>query len=564
LEVRVIRSVRRLLFVAALAGAALAPAAARADAPTGRLLVLLHEPARAGPAAHASAARAVLARAGARRSGAEVPQIGLVTVRPAPGGSLGALTAALRRDPAVRSVQPEYRLELRAAPNDPTLTQPETAPGTPPGTPIEWAYQRQGLPHMWDVTHGDSAVVGVVDTGADAAHPELGGKINAAVDQGGGPGSADSVGHGTHVSSLACAATNDGQGMAGAGGNCRLVVERSDLTDSSIANGIVDATNRGAQAVNLSLGDAGGRPPVDAFVSAIDYAIAHGVVVVTAAADSAVTDQGQPASLVQPAGTGPDLTQNRGLSITSANFSDGPSGGGVGSQISMAAYGSFSSFGGSGGPRGIFAAFPIGPPGSAKLEQPYLESDGSVHFPCNCRVGSSSYAYLQGTSMASPQVAAVAAVIRSFNPDLSAADVVQLLKQSARQPGSSAHFWTATLGWGILDGASAVETARHIDRRPPSSKLRAPKLVRGTRFTLRWSGRDTAPPGLTPSGIGFFDVYASRDGHPYYRIARTSKQRMKFKGRRGSRYRFFTMATDRAGNREPRHRGADATTRIRR
>jgi hypothetical protein len=165
--------------------------------------------------------------------------------------------------------------------------------------------------------------------------------------------------------------------------------------------------------------------------------------------------------------------------------------------------------------------------------------------------------------MASPQVAAVAAVIRTLNPDLSVADVVRLLKQTARQPGSSAHFWNATLGWGILDGGSAVDTARRIDRRPPSSKLRAPKLVRGTRFTLRWSGRDTSAPGLPPSGIGFFDIYASRDGQSYHRISRTSKRQMSFRGRRGSSYRFFTVATDRAGNREPRHRRADATTRIR-
>jgi subtilisin family serine protease len=561
-----IRTVPRSLVIAAIAGAALAPSAARADAPTGRLLVLLREPAAAGPAAHASAARAVIARAGARPSGADVPQIGLVTVRPAPGGSLGALTAALRRDPAVRSVQREYRLDLRAAPNDPALTQPETASGTPANTPVEWAYQREGLPHLWDVSHGDSAVVGVVDTGIDASHPEIGPKLNAAVDQNNDdnlPGGTDTVGHGTHVSSLGCAATNDGQGMAGAGGNCRLVVERSDLTDSSIADSIVDATNRGAQAVNLSLGDSGGRPPVDAFVSAIDYAIAHGVVVVTAAADEDTgTDQGQPASLVQPAGTGPDLSQNRGLSITSADFSDGASGGGVGSEISMSAYGSFDTFGGSAGPKGIFGAFPV--QGPTQLEKFDLSDPLHPRPPCYCRVGSSPYAYLQGTSMASPQVAAVAAVIRRLNPDLSPAEVVRLLKQTARQPGSTAHFWTPTLGWGILDAGTAVDTARRIDRRPPSSKLRAPRLVRGTRFTLRWTGRDTAGPGLTPSGIRFFDVYASRSGHPYHRIAHTSRRQMKFRGRRGSSYRFFTVATDRAGNREARHRRADATTRIRR
>src|SRR5256885_6813753 len=109
-----------------------------------------------------------------------------------------------------------------------------------------------------------------------------------------------------------------------------------------------------SHAVNLSLGDAGGRPPVDAFVSAINYAVAHGVVVVTAAADDTVTDQGQPASLVQPAGTGPDLSSNLGLSVTSADLADGPSGGGVGSEISMAAYGSFDTFDGGSGPKGIF------------------------------------------------------------------------------------------------------------------------------------------------------------------------------------------------------------------
>src|SRR5258705_13443476 len=178
----------------------------------------------------------------------------------------------------------------------------------------------------------------------------------------------------------------------------------------------------------------------------------------------------------------------------------------------MAACGSFDTLGGSSGQRGIFAPFPVN--GPTQLETLTVDAGGAPP-PCGCRAslgGSSAYAYLQGTSMASPQVAAVAAVIRTLNPDLSPADVVRLLKQTARQPGSGAHFWTATLGWGILDGGAAVETARRIDRRPPTSKLRAPKLVRGTSFTLRWSGRDPAPPGLIPSGVKSFDVYASRDG----------------------------------------------------
>lgn len=547
---------RTLSILLALAVWLAVPGAASADTPTGRLSVLL----RAQPGAHAAVARAVSARSGARREGAQAPDIGLVTLRPSPGQSLAALLARLRHDPAVRSVTPEQRLHLRSVPNDPALGSPETAPGTPPGTPIEWAWTRQGLDRVYDFTRSGTAVVGVVDTGADAGHPELAFKLNAAVDQNGDdnlPAGTDTVGHGTHVASLACAASGNGEGLAGAGGDCRLVVERSDLTDDSIAASIVDAANRGADAINLSLGDSGGRPPVPAFVAAIDYAVSRNVVVVAAAADDPVQDQGQPASLLQPAGTGPDVNAGEGLSVTSADYFDGPSGGGVGSEVSLAAYGSFDTFAGSRGPAGIYGAFPRG---RASLE------DASLLPPrpgCNCRVGSSAYAYLQGTSMAAPQVAAVAAVVRTVNPDLSALDVVRLLKQTARQP-SGGRAWTPSLGWGILDGGAAVDAARFIDRRAPTSRVRAPSRTRGTRFTLRISGSDPAPPGLVASGIRYFDVYDARDRGRYRHFARTSATRLRFRGRRGSRYRFFSVAVDRAGNRQPSPARPNATTRIRR
>src|SRR5258705_5200432 len=105
--------------------------------------------------------------------------------------------------------------------------------------------------------------------------------------------------------------------------------------------------------------------------------------------------------MVQPDGTGPDLTQNRGLSIRSADFFDGPSGGGVGSEISMAAYGSFDTFSGSAGPNGIFAAFPTD---CTTLESSVCPTVLPLA-GCHCRTtfnGDSRYAYLQGTSMASP------------------------------------------------------------------------------------------------------------------------------------------------------------------
>src|SRR4051794_31737976 len=121
----------------ALAGLAIAAPGAGAAAPTtGRLLVSL-KPERHGVAS-AAAAPAVMARAGARHVQAPTPQTGLEVVRPAAGESPRALADRLRRDPRVRAVSAEHRATLRALPDDPALTAPETAAGTPPGTTVEW------------------------------------------------------------------------------------------------------------------------------------------------------------------------------------------------------------------------------------------------------------------------------------------------------------------------------------------------------------------------------------------------------------------------------------------
>jgi serine protease len=547
--------------VMAVLGLALAqPAAAGADALTGRALVLLKD--RHGGPAHASAARAFLARTGARRSGRSVPEIGLVTVALPQGRSFASFARALHADPSVKSVQPEHRATLREVPNDPAVSTAEPAGA---GVIVQWAPARQGMYRAWDVTHGDGALVADIDTGVDGGHPDIAGKIAAAVDQdlnpNDGPATVDEVGHGTHVASLACGGTNNGAGMAGIGYNCKLIVEKSDLSDSSIAASIVDAAKSGAQAINMSFGDDGSRPPVDAWVGAIDYAYARHVVLVAAAADDPVNEQGQPATLLQPTGSGPDINQGKGLSVTSATYFDGNSGAGTGSQISLAAYGSYKRFGSSDpGPRGLFGAFPGN---VTDLELPTLDPTTKQPMSgCGCRTvfnGDARYAYVQGTSMAAPQVAAVAALVRTVNPDLAPGDIIKLIKQTARRPGAG---WTSELGWGILDGGAAVIAARSIDRRAPSSRLSAPRRSTKRTLTLRWTGRDSAGPGMAVSGIRYFDVYAAQDRRGAKRIARTSTLNMRFKAKLGSTYRFYTIAVDRAGNREVKRTGADATTRV--
>jgi serine protease len=536
-------TMRRAALVLCLALAL--PASARAAAPgeTGRLLVTL----KPGPGRHARAGHAVAAAAGARTSGFSVPAIRLVTVAPRPGESLLALARRLRADPRVQSVAPERRGALRFQPNDPALFTLEGARNTLPGVYIEWWAAKSNFLSAWDISQGAGATVAVIDTGAEISHPELAGKVAgvATFDAAGTPAGIDTVGHGTHVASLACAAGNNGIGLVGAGDGCRLLIVKSDFSDSSVAASIVWAVDHGADAINMSFGTAPGAQPSPPVVSAIDYAVAHGVVLVAAAADDPVQDQGYPASALQPTGTAPDITAGKGLTVTAADFLDRRARfAGLGTQISIAAYGAYLGDDDR-GPPGIFGAFTSAP---NALDTGTLGN----RRPCRCRTTFNAdprYAYLQGTSMAAPMVAAVAALVRHLNPDLPAAEIVRLIKQTARRPPGIG--WTPDLGWGILDAGAALAAARLVDRRSPTSRIRrVPRRTRGPRVTLRFTGRDRLRAGVVESGLAGFELWRSLDGRPARRLLSTPRPSARVTLRRGHRYAFFTIAVDRAGNRE--------------
>ncbi|MEA2227690.1 MAG: serine protease [Solirubrobacteraceae bacterium] len=543
---------RRVLLLLSV-GLVLPPAAhaAAAPVPTGNLLVTL-KPGAGDRSGRRAAARAVAATAGARVSGFAVPQIRLVTMRPRAGESLAALGRRLRADPRVASVQPEQRGAPRYQPNDPALVAPETAKDTAPGTPVQWWAARSGFLQAWDITRGAGATVAVIDTGAEIAHPELAGRVagQASFDAARSSPGVDAIGHGTHVASIACGAGDNGIGMAGAGLNCRLLIIKSDFTDSSVAASIVWAVDHGADAINMSFGTAPGAHPSKPVIDAIDYAVARGVLPVSAAADDPVEDQGYPASALQPTGTGPDLAQGRGLSVTAADFLDRRARfAGRGTQISLAAYGTYEGED-EDGPPGIFGAF---------TAAPNALDTGTQGRPCRCRAtfaGDTRYAYLQGTSMATPMVTAAAALMHRLNPDIGALELARILKQTARRPAGSG--WTPELGWGILDAGTALATVRALDRRPPTSKIRrVPRRTRARRLTLRWTGRDVPRAGVAVTGLGGFELWRSVDGRAPRRILGTPRRSSRVTLRRGSRYAFFTIAVDLAGNREPAPRTPD-------
>ena len=225
----------------------------------------------------------------------------------------------------------------------------------------------------------------------------------------------------------------------------------------------MQAADRGADAINMSFGSDGGPAP-QAVVDAVEYAYSKGVILVSAADDQPNEEQGYPSNILQPTGTGADLAAGRGLAVTAANFAGArASFAGRGTQISLAGFGAFEGP----GPRGIFSSFPGNPT--------ELESTGSLLFPgeqCMCRTslnGDSRYAYLQGTSMAAPIVAGIAAMARELNPDASAADIIRALKESASRPAGS--------GWNpeprLGDRRRGRRDERRARDRPPRAAVQA-------------------------------------------------------------------------------------------
>ncbi len=522
------------------------PATADASA-TGRLLVSIE------PHAGEGAASGVLARTGARATGRDVPQVGLLTVRPREGESRAALARRLRADRAVRSVTPERRADARLVPNDPALITADPSPSAQ-GEALQWWATRSNFPAAWDLANGDSVTIAMIDEGVDTTHPEIAPKIRRATDFDplGGPAVVDESGHGTHVASLACGVPNNGIGIAGAGYDCGLIVEKSDLSDSSVIKAIVDATDHGADIISMSLGTDNRRRPPRLMVEAINYAHDRGVVLIAAAANRATAEQGDPANILQPTGTGSDLSAGKGLTVTAADFSGRRADfAGFGSQISMAAYGALERPDRADGVLGAF------PPPTTEMER------GHTGPPCRCRAelaGDDRFAFLQGTSMATAIVAGAAALVLDRNPELKPDDVIRTLKETAQRRAGTG--WTKDLGWGIVDARAAVEAAGRLDRHAPRSSVTAPATASGRRIVLRLRAEDPAAYDVAPSGVRRVRVYRSVDGGPAKRIAATARRRLRVKVKPGSEYAFSTRAVDRAGNVEAPPESPDAQTRV--
>jgi type VII secretion-associated serine protease mycosin len=320
----------------------------------------------------------------------------------------------------------------------------------------EWWLGSLQVSQAWTVSRGQGVTVAVLDTGVDPTHPDLTGSVTTGPDfypDGAQPGNADWGLHGTAMASLIAGhghGAGAASGMIGVAPLAKVLSVRAIPDDNDhrprppsaaagqLALAIRYAVDHGAQVISMSLGDsdygaAGGRGSEQ---YAIDYAIAHGVVVVASAGNSGTTTNVTKYPAAYPGVIAVAAVDRTGAH---ASFSERAW------YLSVAAPG-------------------VDVPGSAPGGQ---------------------YVTGSGTSPAGAFIAGVAADILARQPKLNPAQVKQLLEGTARPGGA----WNRDNGWGVVQPLAALQQAATAAPQPPT-----PRPV--AQPSRRFPAPDGAPTGI--------------------------------------------------------------------
>lgn len=384
-----------------------------------------------------------------RPSAANDPNAGVNLVELHDDSSTDSLVTQLSQDPSVESVSRvpiRYLLAKRAPSRSPTSGPAVPAAAAPPANTlwnlarIRWAQARQ-KPGFQDA---NLIKVAVLDTGIDTAHPDLAPSI--ALYEYAHPttpnvsSSRDIIGHGTHVAGTIAATINNAVGINGI---CHCKLHALKIFDDTpdwwpaqgyfayfvnpvmYAKALAKCVSLGIQVVNLSIGGRGA--PSANELNLFNALIQNGTTVVAAMGNSNSSILEYPAAIPGVVAVGATS-----INDTRASFSN------YGSHITLCAPGV-----------GIWSTIPTYAGNSGYQARPTFPPTPDFSRPLSRDV---DYANWQGTSMASPHVAAAVALLLANKGPLTPAQIVQKLKAKAvKVPGMGGQAFTQEYGAGRLD-----------------------------------------------------------------------------------------------------------------
>jgi serine protease len=354
------------------------------------------------------------------------------------GKTVEEIVDAYRKNPNVEYAEPNVMVYALFQPNDPFF-------------PNQWHLDNNtsggiNIKAAWDIQKGDPVViVAVIDTGIAY---ELYGSFRKAPDFANTtfvPGynfvnntthANDDNSHGTHVAGTIAQSTNNGLGVAGVAFNAALmpvkVLDKNGSgTATNVANGIYFAADHGAKVINLSLGSSQASLTIK---NALAYAYSKGVTIVCAAGNE--FNSGNPPSY-------PAAFDEYCIAVGATRFDE-----------TRSYYSSTGSY--------LDIAAPGGDTSVNQSGDGYADGILQQTFNPNTKNPADfGYWFFQGTSMATPHVAGVAALLISkgtMGPD----NVRAALQSTAKDKGPPG--WDPEYGAGIVNALAALQYSRPCPR----------------------------------------------------------------------------------------------------
>lgn len=357
-------------------------------------------------------------------------QIAGVEVDAVTDGNMQAAIEALRADPTVEYVEPNYRMSLPEGAaflpaNQPVAEANINFPGAygPKTTQALQAHAK---------TTGQGQVIAIVDTGVDLKHPDLAKRMVAGTNTADARATAnDDQGHGTNVAGIAAADNNPQAGIVGMAPGAKIMPVKvlgadGSGSDAGVAEGIRWAADHGATVINLSLG---GPSPTQTGADAVKYALSKGVVVVAAMGNNGTGQKSYPAAY-------PGV-----ISVGATDVND--------QVTSFSQYGTWISVSAPG--YSILSTFPT----YRVSSNDEYEANKAAYEGHGMKL-TQKYAYVTGTSQATPHVAGLAALVRAANPSLTPAQVKSKIEAAAFKTKGMTGAFDTHYGHGRIDALKAL------------------------------------------------------------------------------------------------------------